>query len=155
MIEQSLVKKIAEDFLKNSESYLVRAEVKPGNVIVVEIDNDQSVGVQECIDLNKYIESQLDRDQEDYELEVGSYGISQPFKILKQYRKYIGREVEVLTKTGKKLTGILKDADENGIVLTIEKQIKPEGAKRKIKVEEDLPFKYEELKYTKYLIRFK
>jgi Uncharacterized protein conserved in bacteria len=155
MIEQSLVKEIAEDFLNGSESYLINVEVKPGNAIVVEIDNDQSVNVEECIALNKYIESRLDRDKEDFELEVGSYGISQPFKIPRQYRKYIGKEVEVLTKAGMKYTGILKGAEENGIVLTIEKQIKPEGAKRKITVEEDLSFAYEELKYTKYLIRFK
>jgi Uncharacterized protein conserved in bacteria len=155
MIEQNLVKEIAEDFLNSSESYLISVEVRPGNAIVVEIDNDQSVNVEECIALNKYIESRLDRDKEDFELEVGSYGISQPLKIPRQYRKYIGKEVEVLTKAGIKCAGILKDTDKDGIVLTIEKQIKPEGAKRKITVEEDLSFAYEELKYTKYLIRFK
>jgi Uncharacterized protein conserved in bacteria len=155
MIEQGLVKKIAEDFLNGSESYLVNVEIKPGNTIVVEIDNDQSVDVEECIVLSKHIESHLDRDKEDFELEVGSYGISQPFKLLRQYRKYMGREVEVQAKTGMKFTGILKEADENGIVLIIEKKVKPEGAKRKITVEEDLSFAYGELKYTKYLISFK
>ena len=155
MIEQSFVKEIAEDFLTGSESYLISVEIKPGNRIVVEIDNDQSVAVDECIALNKHIESRLDRDQEDYELEVGSYGITQPLKVLRQYRKYIGKEVEILAKSGLKCSGILKDATEEGIILTVEKQVKPEGAKRKITVEEDLSFTYNELKYTKYLIRFK
>ena len=155
MIEQDLIKKIAEDFLSDSDSYLVNVEIKSGNVIVVEIDNDESVGVKECIKLSKHIESQLDRDKEDFELEVGSYGISQPLKTIRQFRKYIGEEVEVLTKKGEKQSGVLKDANDTGIVLVVEKRIKPEGAKRKITVEEELPYEYQELKYTKYIIRFK
>lgn len=155
MIEKTVVKEIVECFLADSDSYLVDVEVKPGNVIVVEIDNDDSVSIDDCIALNKFVESQLDRDVEDYELEVGSAGIGQPFKIFQQYRKNIGNEVETLLKSGVKYTGILKDATEGGIVLTIEKEIKPEGAKRKVKVEDDLAFSYEEIKYTKYVIRFK
>jgi len=155
MIEQKTIKEIVEDFLKHSESYLVNAEIKPGNVIIVEIDNDRSVGVDECVALNKFIESRLDRDQEDYELEVGSYGICQPFKMPRQYCKYIGKDVEVLTKTGIKQIGVLKSVAEEGILLAVEKQVKPEGAKRKITIEEDLSYSYNELKYTKYHIRFK
>ncbi len=155
MIDKEIVRQIVEDFTKEKEIFLVSVEVKPGNIIVVEIDSDNSISIDNCIALNKFIESKLDRDIEDYELEVGSAGISQPFKILRQYLKNIGNEVEVLTKAGKKLQGILKDANEQNMVLTIEKQVKPEGAKRKITVEEDLTFTYDEIKYTKYLIRFK
>ena len=155
MIDKEIIRQAVEDFTKESEIFLVSVEVKPGNIIVVEIDSDDSVGIDDCIALNKFIESKLDRDIEDYELEVGSAGITQAFKILRQYRKYIGKEVEVLTKAGKKLQGILKDANEQNMALTIEKQVKPEGAKRKINVEEDLTFTYDEIKYTKYLIRFK
>ena len=155
MIDKEIVRQFVEDFAKGTEIFPVTVDVKPGNIIVVEIDSDSSVGIDDCIALNKFIESKLDRDDEDYELEVGSAGISQAFKILRQYQKNIGNEVEVLTKAGKKLQGILKDAGEENIVLTIEKQEKPEGAKRKITVEEDLTFTYEEIKYTKYLIRFK
>ena len=92
---------------------------------------------------------------EDYELEVGSAGITSPFKVLRQYIKNIGNEVEMLLKSGVKLTGVLKAADEQGLVVTVEKQVKPEGAKRKMTVDEDLSYTYEEIKYTKYLIRFK
>ena len=155
MIDKNIVRQHVDEYLKDSEIFLVDVDVKPGNIISVEIDNENGITIDNCIALTKYIESKLDRDIEDYELEVGSAGISQPFKILRQYIKNIGNEVEVLTKTGKKLIGILKDADENGIVLTIEKQVKPEGAKRKITIEEDESFKYEEIKYTKYSIRFK
>ena len=155
MIDKETIRQAVEDFVKESEIFLVSVEVKPGNKIVVEIDSDGAVSIDDCIALNKFIESKLDRDVEDFELEVGSAGISQPFKILRQYRKYIGKEVEVLTKAGKKLQGILKDANEQNMTLTIEKQVKPEDAKRKITVEEDLTFTYNEIKYTKYLIRFK
>ncbi len=155
MINKEIVRQTAEDFIQGTELFLVSVEVKPGNTIVVEIDSDHSVSIDDCIALNKFIESKLDRDSEDFELEVGSAGISQPFKILRQYQKNIGNEVEVLTKSGKKLQGILKDANPENMVLTIEKKEKPEGSKRKITVEEDLTFAYEEIKYTKYLIRFK
>ncbi len=155
MIDKSVIERLVEGKLASSPNYLVNVDVQPGNVIVVEIDNDDCVSIDDCVELSRYIEEHLDRDEEDFELEVGSAGITSPFKVLRQYIKNIGKEVEVLTKSGVKLTGLLKSANENGFVITIEKQIKPEGAKRKITVEEDLFYVYNEIKYTKYLIRFK
>jgi ribosome maturation factor RimP len=155
MMDKTVISKLAEDFLASSENYLVDVDIKPGNVIVVEIDNDEGVCVDDCAALSRYIEENLDRDVEDFELEVGSAGITSPFKILRQYQKNIGNEVEILLKSGAKLTGVLKDANESGILLTVSKQVKPEGAKRKVTVEEDVPYTFDEIKYTKYLIRFK
>ena len=155
MIDKQMVIQLAEEKLASSGNYLVDVEIQPGNVIIVEIDNDEAVCIDDCVELSRFIEEHLDQDSEDFELEVGSAGITSPFKILRQYQKNIGKEVEVLLASGKKLTGILKSADENGIVLTVEKQVKPEGAKRKITVEEDLAYTYNEIKSTKYLIRFK
>ncbi len=155
MIEKEDIRRLVEEKLEGSEFFLVDVEVKPGNVIVVEIDSDGAISVDDCAELSRYIEEHLDRDEEDFELEVGSSGITSPFKVLRQYRKNIGNEVEMLLKEGKKLSGILKDAGENGVVLTVTKQVKPEGAKRKVTVEEDLAYTYDEIKYTKYLIRFK
>jgi ribosome maturation factor RimP len=154
MIEKSIVEEIVNDFLKDSENYLVSIEVKPDSTIVVEIDNDQAVSLDDCIALSRFIESRLDRDKEDYELEVGSSGISQPFKLLRQYKKNRGKEVETLLKNGEKYTGILKEAGDNQFILTVEKKVKPEGAKRKITIEEDMHFIYNEIKYTKNIIRF-
>lgn len=155
MIEKSVVKQLVEEKLASSENYLVDVIVRPDNSIVVEIDNDEAVDIDDCAELSRYIEEHLDRDVEDYELEVGSAGITSPFKVLRQYLKNVGNEVEALLRNGVKLTGTLKAADEEGIVLTVEKQVKPEGAKRKITVQEDLSYKYDEIKYTKYLLRFK
>ena len=155
MIDKQMVIQLAEEKLASSGNYLVDVEIQPGNVIIVEIDNDEAVCIDDCVELSRFIVEHLDRNSEDFELEVGSAGITSPFKILRQYQKNIGKEVEVLLASGMKLTGILKSADENGIVLTVEKQVKPEGAKRKITVEEDLAYTYNEIKSTKYLIRFK
>jgi len=155
MIDKKTVYELTEAYLKDKNDFLVSVEVKPGNIIIVEIDNDTGVSIDDCIQLNKYLESRLDRDTEDYELEVGSAGISNPFKVLRQYEKNIGNEVEVLTKKGQKQAGILKEVGNDSFIVTIQKQVKPEGAKRKITVEEDLTFSYDEIKYTKYLIRFK
>ena len=111
--------------------------------------------IDDCVELSRFIESKLDREEEDYELEVGSAGIGQPFKVLKQYLIHIGKEVEVLTRDGKKLEGVLKDANEENITLTVLKKVKPEGAKRPKLVEEDITYTYNDIKYTKYLISFK
>lgn len=155
MIEKNVVSKLVEEKLASSDNYLVDVIIKPGNLIIVEIDNDEAVSIDDCAELSQYLEEHLDRDVEDYELEVGSAGITSPFKILRQYRKNIGNEVEMLLGSGTKLTGMLKDASEEGVVITVQKQVKAEGAKRKTTVEEDQSYTFDEIKYTKYLIRFK
>lgn len=155
MIDKSQIRDIAEDFLLNSDIFLVEVIIRPGNIIVVEIDSKDGVSIENCIALSKHIESKLDREAEDFELEVGSAGVTSPFKIIRQYEVNIGNEVEVLTKGGQKISGELKSCDDTQFMVTITKMEKPEGAKRKIAVEEDLSFKYDEVKYTKYLIRFK
>ncbi|GAB6009930.1 ribosome assembly cofactor RimP [Dysgonomonas reticulitermitis] len=155
MIDKELIKEIVEKHLDGTSIFLVDVFVRPGNLIVVEIDSDESIGIDDCVGLNRNIESHLNRDEADYELEVGSAGITSPFKIPRQYRKNIGNEVEVLTKGGQKLSGILKFSDDNAFVVTVTKMVKPEGAKKKVAVDEDLTFGYEDVKYTKYLIRFK
>ncbi|MBR5297145.1 MAG: ribosome assembly cofactor RimP [Parabacteroides sp.] len=155
MIDKNIISQLVEEKLASSDNFLVDVVIKPGNLIVIEIDNDEGVCIDDCAELSRYVESHLDREVEDFELEVGSAGITSPFKVLRQYVKNIGNEVEMLLKNGTKLSGVLKDANESGVVVTIEKQVKPEGAKRKITVEEDLSYTFEEIKYTKYLIRFK
>lgn len=155
MIDKDFIKDVTDIFLQGTPMFLVDVTVRPGNIIVVEIDSDGSIGIDDCIALSRDIESKLDRDAEDFELEVGSAGVTSPFKIPRQYKKNEGNEVEVLTKAGQKLSGVLKTSDNNGFVITITKMVKPEGAKKKVALEEDLSFTYDEVKYTKYLIRFK
>ena len=115
--------------------------------------------VEEWLDGKDYflvdVESKLNREEEDYELEVGSAGIGQPFKVLKQYQIYVGKEVEVLDKAGKKWKGVLAEANEENFTITMTVKVKPEGAKRPKLVEQNVTFTYDEIKYTKYLISFK
>lgn len=155
MIEKELITKLMEQYLESSPNYLTDVSVSADNTITVEIDNDHGVQIDDCVALSRYLESKLDRDTEDFELIVTSAGLSSPFKILRQYKKYEGKEIEVLGKSGKKISGVLKSSDDNGFTVSVVRKIKPEGAKRKTEVEEDIHFEYDEVKYTKYLIRFK
>lgn len=155
MIEKSVVSQLVEEWLKEKDYFLVDVVVTPDNRIVVEIDHAEGVWIEDCVELSRFIESKLDREQEDFELEVGSAGIGQPFKVLQQYLNHIGMEVEVLVADGRKLTGILKEADEANFTVTISKKVKLEGEKRPKMVNEDVTFTYNEIKYTKYLISFK
>jgi ribosome maturation factor RimP len=155
MIDRNLVKSIVDEWLQETDYFLVDVTVSPDDKIVVEIDHAEGVWIEDCVELSRFVESKLDREKEDFELEVGSAGIGQPFKVLQQYINHIGKEVETLLKDGRKLTGTLKEADENHFVITITKKVKPEGAKRPQLVEEDVDLSYEEIKYTKYLISFK
>ncbi|MDR2534298.1 MAG: ribosome assembly cofactor RimP [Tannerellaceae bacterium] len=155
MIDKEKIRRLVSDKLIESTDYLVDVQVKPGNMVVVEIDNDQGIGIETCVALNRYIRENIPAEDEDYELEVGSPGLTAPFKVLRQYFKYIGREIECLLKTGEKRQGILKSANEKGIVLSVEMQVKPEGGKRKQTISEESAYGYDEIKYAKYVISFK
>ena len=155
MIDKNVVTRIVNEWLEGKDYFLVDITVSPDDKIVVEIDHAEGVWIDDCVELSRYIESKLNREEEDYELEVGSAGIGQPFKVLKQYLIHIGTDVEVLAKDGKKYVGVLSDANEENFTITVETKIKPEGAKRPNLVEQDITFTYEEIKYTKYLISFK
>ena len=155
MIEQPTILQIVENFVSRTDFYIVEVKVSPENQILVVFDSFQGVSIDDCESLNNFIESKLDREQEDYELEVSSPGLTEPFKVLKQYEKNKGNEVEIVTKKGEKFSGILTEVNFDNCTLQTEKLIKPEGAKRKIKVTEKIPFRYEDIKTTKYILRFK
>ena len=155
MIDKSVVSQHVNEWLEEKDYFLVDVTVSPDNRIVVEIDHAEGVWIEDCVELSRFIESKFDREKEDFELEVGSAGIGQPFKVLQQYINHIGMDVEVLKNDGLKLAGILKDADEEHFTVTISKKVKQEGEKRPKMVDEDVAFAYNEIKYTKYLINFK
>ena len=155
MIDKSVVSQHVNEWLEEKDYFLVDVTVSPDNRIGVEIDHAEGVWIEDCVELSRFIESKFDREKEDFELEVGSAGIGQPFKVLQQYINHIGMDVEVLKNDGLKLAGILKDADEEHFTVTISKKVKQEGEKRPKMVDEDVAFAYNEIKYTKYLINFK
>ena len=123
MIDTHKLIDIITSALEVTDYYLVDASVKGDNVITVEIDADEGVDIDFCADLSRKIEAAFDRDVEDYELEVGSAGITSPLKVARQYQRQVGKEVEVLARDGKKHRGILKSYDDlSGIVTITEKQ---------------------------------
>src|SRR5690606_30066500 len=112
MISKEQIAQLTESAVKDRNIYLVDVVVSPGNRIRIEIDRDEGLSVNDCAFVSRFIEQNLDREQEDFEIQVSSPGLDQPFKILRQYRKNIGRKVEVVTKNGEKINGVLKHADE-------------------------------------------
>ena len=155
MIDKQEITDVVNGALAGTDAFLVDVTVSGDNRIVVEIDSASSIAIDDCARINNIIENHFDRDVEDYELEVGSAGITAPFKVKAQYDKNIGNPVEVLTTDGRKLKGTLTEAGDDAFVVEIEKMVKPEGAKRPVLMEEDITFNYSEIKYTKYLFEFK
>ena len=155
MIDKSIVKSLVDEWLDDKEYFLVDVEISKDNKIVVEIDHADGVWIEDCVELSRYIEDRLNRDEEDYELEVGSAGLGQPFKVPQQYINFVGKEVEVLDGDGKKVKGILKSVDGNDFVVTVREKVKEEGKKRPELKDVDKTFQMDKVKYTKYLISFK
>ena len=140
MIDKNVVKKLVDEWLQDKEYFLVDIEISQDDKIVVEIDHADGVWIEDCADLSKYIEERLSRDEEDYELEVGSAGLGQ---------------VEVLSADGKKFVGTLKSVEGNDFVVSVNEKVMVEGKKRPQKMDVDYAFKMDQVKYTKYIINFK
>ncbi|MEJ8768439.1 ribosome assembly cofactor RimP [Prevotella sp. HCN-7019] len=155
MIDKNVVKGIVEQWLEDKDYFLVDVEVSPDDKIVVEIDHADGVWIEDCVELSRFIEDHLSRDEEDYELEVGSAGLGQPFKVPQQYACFVGKEVEVLDGDGRKVKGVLKSVDGNTFVVSVAEKVKVEGKKRPQIVEVDHTYEMDKVKYTKYLINFK
>lgn len=155
MINKDTVRSIVEEWLDGKEYFLVDIEISPDDRIVVEIDHADGVWIEDCVELSRFIEDHLSRDEEDYELEIGSAGLGQPFKVAQQYHCFVGKDVEVLDADGKKYKGVLKAVEGNDFTVTVQEKQKVEGKKRPQLVETDYTFQMDKVKYTKYLINFK
>lgn len=146
MIEKIKILELVNNALEGSDKFLVNLKITPDNRIFVDIDGDNGVNIDDCIELSRAIESQLDRDEEDFELNVGSAGADMPLKLTRQYRKNIGRDLEVVTIDGKRAEGILEDASDEGIV------IRTPGSKKQDP--ETLRFAYRDIKSARVAIKF-
>ena len=155
MIDKTKVKELVEEWLQDKEYFLVDIDITPDDRIVVEIDHADGVWIEDCVQLSRFIEDHLNRDEEDYELEVGSAGIGQPFKVEQQYINCVGKDVEVLAKDGKKVKGVLKSVEAPQFVVTVQEKQQVEGKKRPQLVDVDCTFNMNEIKYCKYIINFK
>ncbi len=142
------IENIVSNFLKDGDYFLVDVEVKKGNVVNVWVDGDKGISIDECVRISRLIESNFDRDEEDYELRVSSSGLDRPFKLLRQYKKYIGKEIIVKTNEEEKITGVLKSVSEDEV--EIEKK-----AGKKEKKGEAMILRLNEIKDAKPVISFK
>lgn len=155
MIDKNVVEKLVNQWLEEKDYFLVDIEISRDNRIVVEIDHADGVWIEDCVQLSRFIEDNLNRDDEDYELEVGSAGLGHPFKVRQQFINFTGKEVEVLDAEGKKWKGLLKNVDGDEFTVTVKEKIKKEGSKRPTLEDVDHTFNMNNVKYTKYLISFK
>jgi ribosome maturation factor RimP len=124
MIDREQIIALVEQNLSGSEKFLVDVIIKPGNKIRVFLDSDREINIDDCAQMSKFIEANVSREAEDYELMVSSAGIDHPYKYLRQYRKNIGRQVSVTLKDGSRLTGTLMEANDDFI------EIRPERNKK-------------------------
>ena len=153
MIDKTALEQVINEALEGTKMFLVTLKVSKDNVIDVALDSDEDITIDDCVAVNDAVLAAFDRDEgEDYELTVGSYGITSPLLMPRQYRKNIGYEVEVLTGDGRNLKGVLTDADDEGFTLTMTVKRKLEGKKRPEMVEEQEHFNYSDIKQTKNII---
>ncbi|MBR5657291.1 MAG: ribosome assembly cofactor RimP [Prevotella sp.] len=155
MIDKNVVREIVEEWLKDKEYFLVDIEISKENKIVVEIDHADGVWIEDCVSLSRFIEERQNREEEDYELEVGSAGLGQPFKVRQQYVNFVGKDVEVLALDGRKYQGVLKSVDGDDFTISVKEKVRLEGKKRPVMQDVDYTFPMDGVKYTKYLISFK
>ena len=156
MINRNTIERAVEAWLEKNDYYLVDVEMTADDRIVIEIDHADGVWIEDCADLSRFLQEQLGDELGDYELEVGSAGIGQPFKVLQQYKNHVGKEVEVMQQDGQKVEGILKSVgDDRTFVVTVKEKQRLEGKKRPVLVEVDRPFSVDGVKYCKYQLNFK
>ncbi len=155
MIDKNALESVVNEWLADKDYFLVDLSVTTDDRVVVVIDHAEGVWIEDCAELSRYIESRFDREKEDYELEVGSAGLGQPFRVRRQWENHVGKLVETLLKDGHKYQGTLTAVGTDSFSIEVEQRVKPEGAKRPKKELVTLELPFDEVAYTKYLIKVK
>lgn len=158
MIQKELIRKLAQERIDERfpDVFIVEISISASNSINVELDKMNSyVSIEECVAVSRNIEHNLDREQQDFELHVSSAGLDKPLRVLPQFVKNIGREVDVTLKDGGKLTGTLVAANEKELALESSRMEKPEGKKKKELITEQHVLPMNKIKETKIVISFK
>ena len=155
MIEEEKIRNIITDIVRQKDAFIVAIKVSSSNKINIEIDSVSGFSINDCIEVSKLIESKLDREEEDFELEVASAGLSEPFKVIQQYQKNLEKEIETITIEGEKIIGVLSHVSDNGFEIEESKMVKVEGKKKKQNIIEKHQFAFDKVKSTKIIIKFK
>ena len=160
MINAKKIQILAEEFLEGTSAFLVDVKVASGNVIRISLENDDRTSITDCVELSRHIEGSFDREEEDFSLDVGSPGLDQPLKVLRQYLKIIGKQIAVNPIDGKKIQGELMSVEEEdgefkGLTLKTREKKRIEGRKATEWVDEEHQFQAGEIEWTKVIISFK
>lgn len=154
MITKETLTAMVEEWLKKGDYFLVDIQMSDDDRIVIEIDHADGVWIEDCAELSRFLQEQAGDELGDYELEVGSAGLGQPFKVEQQYVNHVGDDVEVVTSDGHKVVGVLKAVEGRQFTVTTQEKQVPKGKKRPVKVDVDKQFSMDEA-FTKYLLNFK
>ena len=158
MIDKKRVKELIDERINELDNglFVVDLSISPTNVIQVELDKmGGNVAITDCVSVSRNVEHNLDREREDFEIQVSSAGLDKPFRVLQQYQKNIGKEIKVVLKDGQKHQGVLHDFLEDKLILQTSRMEKPEGKKKKELIVEELSFPLDQIKETKVSISFK
>jgi ribosome maturation factor RimP len=155
MITKEDIKELITDIVEDKNAFIVDIKVGASNKIKIEIDSVDGFSINDCVEVSRLIESNYDRDEEDFELEVASAGLSESFKVVPQYKKNLGKEIETITNEGVKITGILSNVTDTDFEIEESKMVKVEGKKKKQSVIEKHTFSFDQVKSTKVVIKFK
>jgi len=151
MIQRNLIEEIINAHLQDSPVFIVDFSISTSNKIIVHIESESGLKISDCVALSRAIEGSLDREKEDFELEVSSPGVGKPFKVNKQYRINIGRKVEIIFETGEKIEAKLLSADDQKIEVEYLHLEKIPGEKKKIKELKQQTIEYNKIKSTTVL----
>jgi len=155
MITKEQVTALVEEKIAGTDLFIVEVNVKPGNKIEVFVDRDSGLALEDCLKVSRHIEGNLDREVEDYALDVSSPGVGRPLKLKRQYFKNIGRNVEIKLTDGTKIEGTLTAADDEKIIVHTKTKEEVEGKKGKKWVERDNEVPFDTISETKITISFK
>lgn len=154
MIDKELIKGLIDSYLDQNNLFLVAIESDNENNIEVTIESDNStVELNDCVNLSGIIEKGMDREKEDFSLTVTSAGLDRPLKVLRQFRKYCGKEVDIVMKSGERFCAVIQSAEESGIGISYEKLVRAEGRKKKEKTEVKQFISFQDLKSVKPKIK--
>jgi ribosome maturation factor RimP len=152
MIAAEKIQQLVEQKIAGSDLFLVDVIIQAGNHIVVFADKPEGISIDDCAEISRFIEANLDREVEDFELEVSSPGLFAPFKVQQQYLRHQGKAVSVVNQNGIKYSGILSQVTENEITLAIEKKVSIEGQKKRQLVKEELKINFNDIKVCKLVL---
>ncbi len=155
MTDKQTITNLVNEAIEGTDAFIVEITVSAANDIVVELDSPTGIDLDFCAEVNRRLNDALDREDEDFSLEVGSASLTAPFKVRGQYEKNLGNEVEVLTCDGKKLKGVLTELADDTFTIEVSRKVKEPGAKRPVMVSEPVVIPFDQAKRVNYLINFK